>query len=156
MINKLKNKWWLFTILTGICAYLDPYFGLFSIFILIVLFFDFIMFIIMNGHFNIFSKKISDRVEHINIIKKTFSKEVLSFKIGKLFTTVFMVFVMLVVVIQNIETKKIMTPFYISAVQKNFALQILCIVLAIASIIFSFILFWSYSDSYKQKLNELG
>lgn len=110
----------------------------------------------MNGHFNIFSKKISDRVEHINIIKKTFSKEVLSFKIGKLFTTVFMVFVMLVVVIQNIETKKIMTPFYISAVQKNFALQILCIVLAIASIIFSFILFWSYSDSYKQKLNELG
>ena len=150
MINKLKNKWWLFTILSGILMYLDPYFGLFSIFMIIVLFFDFIMFTIMKGHFNIFSKKALDGTEHIDSIKKGFSKEILFFKIGKLFTTVFMIFVMLVVVIQNIEIKKIMAPFYISAIQKNFPLQILCIVLAIASIIFSFILFWYYSDSYKK------
>lgn len=155
MINKLKNKWWLFTILSGICMYLDPYFGLFSIFTIIILFFDIIYFTIIKGHFNIFSKKISDRTEHINIIKKSFRKEVLFFKIGKLFTTVFTIFVVFVIFIKNIEIQTILAPYYFSAIKNNFALQMICIVLALASIIFSFILFWFYADSYKQKLNEL-
>lgn len=155
MVKKLKNKWWLFTILSGICMYLDPYFGLFSIFMIIVLFFDIIMFTIMKGHFTIFSKKIVDGTEYFTVIKSAFNKEILSFKLGKLFTTISMIFVVFVVVKQNMETKKIMAPFYISTIQTNFALRLIFILLAIISMIFSFTLFCLYTDSYKQKLNEL-
>ncbi|EOH95924.1 hypothetical protein UAY_03350 [Enterococcus moraviensis ATCC BAA-383] len=155
MINKLKNKWWLFTILSGICMYIDPYFGFFSIFMIVILFFDIVFFAVMKGHFNIFSKKITDSNKHIVIIKKVFNKEVLSFKLGKLFTTVFTVLSIVIIFIQNIEAKEILTPYYFSAIKNSFALQVICIILALTSIIFSFILFWFYVDSYKQKLNQL-
>lgn len=156
MLNKLKNKWWLFTILSGVFAYLNPYFGIFSAIIVLILFFDIIMATIMIGHFNIFSKKISDKNERIDVIKKIFAKDIIFFKIMKLFTTVFMILAIFIIVIENLERKTILAPFfYISAIQTSVILQILCILLSIASISFSFILFWSYSDSYKQRLNEL-
>lgn len=155
MINKLKNKWWLFTILSGICLYNDPYFGLFSIFMILILFFDIIMSTIMIGHFNIFSKKIADKTEHLNIIKKIFNKEILSFKIGKLFTTIFTIFLVFVIFIQNLKAKEILSPYYFLAIKNSVALQLICIILALASIIFSSVLFWFYTDAYKQKLNEL-
>lgn len=155
MIDSIKSKWWLFTILSGICMYLNPYFDLFSIFMIVVLFFDIIMFTIMKGHFYLFFKKIADKTEHTKIIKKIFNTEILFLKIGKLFTTIVMIFVILVVVKQNLDTKKIMAPYYIPVIQTNFFLQITCIILSVILIVFSFILFCFYADSYKQKLNEL-
>lgn len=155
MIDKLKNKWWLFTIISSICMYLDPYIGLFSIFMVVVLFFDIIMFTILKGHFNIFSKKIVSKSEHASTIKKIFNKEILFFKIGKIFTTLFTIFVIVVIFIENIEIQKIMAPYYFLAIEQSFFIQIIFIVLAIASIIFSCILFWMYADAYKQSLNEL-
>ncbi|MBO0447554.1 hypothetical protein IGJ55_000152 [Enterococcus sp. AZ170] len=155
MMNKLKNKWWLFTILSGICLYLNPYFGLFSIVTVLILFFDIIYCILIKGHFNIFSKRIADKTEHNDTIKKVFSKEILFFKIGKLFTTVCMIFVILVIFINNIEIQKIMAPYYFLSIEQNFGIQVMLIVLAVASIIFSFILFWMYVDLYKLRLNEL-
>lgn len=155
MIQKLNSYWWFFTILSFLFAYFNPYFGLFSLVVIIILFFDMVSFIILKGHYNSFKKKITDKVHNTNVVKKIFYKELLMFKIMKLFTTFCTVYLFLVIIIQNIESQKVLAPFYISAIQKNFSLQILCIALAIASIIFSFILFWSYSDSYKKKLNEL-
>jgi hypothetical protein len=57
LTNKLKNKWWLFTILSGIFAYLNPYFGFFSVITIFFVFFDFVYFIIFKNHYKIFEKK---------------------------------------------------------------------------------------------------
>lgn len=109
----------------------------------------------MKGHFTIFSKKLTDKTEHIDTIKKIFSKEILFFKIGKLFTTISTIFLIVVVFINNIEIQKIMAPYYFLLIERHFSIQIIFIVLAVASIIFSFILFWMYTDGYKRSLNEL-
>lgn len=155
MTSKLKSKWWLFTILSGIFLYLDPYFGVFSIVIVLILFFYLIYFILMKGHFNIFSKRLIDGTEQIDTIKKVFSKEILFFRIGKLFTTIVTIFLIAIIFIENIEISKIMTSYYFVSIEQNFSIQIIFIALAIVSIIFSFILFWMYTDAYRLSLNKL-
>lgn len=154
-MSKLKSKWWLFTILSGIFLYLDPYFGVFSIVIVLILFFDLIYFILMKGHFNIFSKRLIDGTEQIDTIKKVFSKEILFFRIGKLFTTIVTIFLIAIIFIENIEISKIMTSYYFVSIEQNFSIQIIFIALAIVLIIFSFILFWMYTDAYRLSLNKL-
>lgn len=154
MFNKLNNKWWIFTVLSFIFAYLNPYFGLFSMIMIVILFFDILFFIILRGHYNIFKQQLLDNKRNKEQTLKLFNRELLMFKIAKLFTTFFVVYVMITMVIENVETKTILAPFYISIIQEKILLQIFCIFLSLVSIIFSCVLFWFYTNSYKNKLNE--
>lgn len=155
MIKKLNNKWWIFTILSGICSYLDPCFGMFSFVTVIILFFDIISFIIFKGHYKIFKKRLVDEAEQSKKIGKLFRKEVIFFKVLKTYTTIFIILAISVGGIASLEYRTIMAPFYLSVIKEQVILQILCLLLAIAAIVFSCILFWSYINVYKKKLTEL-
>jgi hypothetical protein len=154
LTNKLKNKWWLFTILSGIFAYLNPYFSFFSFFIIIILFFDVIYMFILKKHFKIFKEKLADG-KYNHSLKKVFSKEIIFFKIGKIFTSFFIFLIYIIIFVENLEDRQLLTSFYIPLIKNNFILQVLCMTLAIASIVYSSVLFWLYTNSCKQKLNEV-
>lgn len=156
MVNKLNNKWWVFTIFSLFFAYLNPYFVLFSMVMVVVLFFDCIMFIVLRGHYKIVKRKLSDKKENREIVKKLFHKELLMFKVGKIFTTIFVVYVVITMTIENLSVQTLLEPIYIPIIQKSFILQVFCIMLSIASIAsiaFSCVLFWFYTNLYKEKLN---
>jgi hypothetical protein len=153
LTNKLKNKWWLFTILSGIFAYLNPYFGFFSVITIFFVFFDFVYFIIFKNHYKIFEKKMIENYN--NLFEKNFHKEVIFFKIGKLFISVCTLFVYIVIFMQNLEDKVLLASFYVPTIKNIFFLQVICMILAIASILYSTFLFYVYLNSYKQKLNEV-
>jgi hypothetical protein len=90
-----------------------------------------------------------------NLFEKNFHKEVIFFKIGKLFISVCTLFVYIVIFMQNLEDKVLLASFYVPTIKNIFFLQVICMILAIASILYSTFLFYVYLNSYKQKLNEV-
>lgn len=154
MLKKWANIWWIFTIIAFIGAFLDPYIGIFAIMLILSLFFDFIIGVILKGHYNAFTKKINDCKQKHSIVINIFKKEVLLLQAVKIFITVGTLYLLIVVFFQNIETQKIVAPIYMITIQKSFFLQIICLLLAIVSTIFSCILFWFHANSFKDKLIE--
>lgn len=150
MIKKSCKIWWLFSVISLVFAYANPFLGIFGLLNLINCFFDFGLYVILNGHYVALEKKMrSDG--NFDKLKKAFNIELIGFIGMKVFTLVCIVFGTTVVIVTNIEVKKIAAPFYFNFIADSFILQMICTILSLFSAVYSCVLFIFYAISYKQK-----
>ncbi|MBP1043047.1 hypothetical protein I6N95_18690 [Vagococcus sp. BWB3-3] len=149
MIRKSCKVWWLFSIFSFVFAYSNPYLGALAFPNMIACFFDFVLYVLLKGHYNILQKKIKEG-NHVNKLKKAFNVEIMGFIGMKVFILVCIIFGTVVLIVNNVEPKKILAPFYFNFIAENVVLQTFCTVFSLICAISSCVLFIVYARLHKQ------
>ncbi|MBP1044990.1 hypothetical protein I6N96_01770 [Enterococcus sp. BWM-S5] len=147
-IEKNKKIWWVFTLLAGIFAYLNPSIGFFSLLYAVFFLVDMGLRAMVKGQYK--ALVINDNDSQLK--SSLFNKGLLFFIVMKSFFSIASIAIPIVILNESLNNKKLMTPYYFSLIAESAILKLLCVIISIISVLISWVLFIGYIRSFKQKL----
>lgn len=149
MCYKQKQLWWIYLIIAGILLFADPYFGIFSAMVVILLIIEIIGFIVFKGHYKILTSNQNDSLK-----LKLFNTEIFGFLFVPIFCTFLGMCCILTLGIANFTEREILAPVYLQVLVDIPLLSDMLLLAAMFSLIFSGVLYTYYMLSHKQKIRQ--